>query len=138
MMHDSPGGTKEQYEEVGRRLTDGRGLNSLSDWPVDGILSHAAGPTNDGWRVVDVWESEDACNQFGEVLMSLAPKAGLPKVDGVMSVDPAGLAALLQLTGPVQVDDWDTDIDSGSGQVRAFLPRGFDDVTGRLHRLVSA
>ena len=60
MVHDSPGGTKEQYEEVGARLTDGRGLNSLSDWSVDGILAHAAGPTDNGWRVVDVWESEEA------------------------------------------------------------------------------
>ncbi len=57
MIHDSPGGTREQYEEVGRRLTDGRGLDSLEAWPVEGILSHAAGPTDDGWRVIDVWPS---------------------------------------------------------------------------------
>jgi UDP-N-acetylmuramyl pentapeptide phosphotransferase/UDP-N-acetylglucosamine-1-phosphate transferase len=49
-----------------------------------------------------------------EVLMSLAPLAGQPKVDGVMSVDPAGLAALLELTGPVMVEGWDTPIDSGN------------------------
>ena len=45
MVHDSPGATQEQYEEVGARISDGKGLNSLSDWPVDGILSHTAGPT---------------------------------------------------------------------------------------------
>jgi hypothetical protein len=45
IIHDSPGGTQEQYEQVGSRLTDGRGLNSLSDWSAGGILSHAAGPT---------------------------------------------------------------------------------------------
>jgi UDP-N-acetylmuramyl pentapeptide phosphotransferase/UDP-N-acetylglucosamine-1-phosphate transferase len=50
----------------------------------------------------------------GKVLMNLAPRAGLPKVDGVLSVDPAGLAALLQLTGPVTVADWPTPIDSGN------------------------
>jgi hypothetical protein len=54
MVHDSPGGTQEQYEQVGARLTDGRGLHSLSDWPVGGILSHTAGSTDNGWRVVDV------------------------------------------------------------------------------------
>jgi len=27
IVHDSPGGTKEQYEQVGDRLTDGRGLS---------------------------------------------------------------------------------------------------------------
>ena len=78
MIHDSPGGTKEQYEEVGRRLTDGRGLNSLSDWPVDGILAHAAGPTNDGWRVVDVWESEEAFERFGPVIGPLLQEVGFP------------------------------------------------------------
>ena len=49
-----------------------------------------------------------------QALMSLAPQAGQPKVDGVLSVDPAGLAALLQLTGPVVVPDWPTPIDSGN------------------------
>ena len=45
-----------------------------------------------------------------QVLLSLAPQAGVGAVDGVMSVDPAGLAALLQLTGPVAVADWPTPI----------------------------
>lgn len=45
-----------------------------------------------------------------QVLMSLAPQAGLTKVDGVLSVDPDGLAALLQLTGPVDVPGWPTEI----------------------------
>jgi UDP-N-acetylmuramyl pentapeptide phosphotransferase/UDP-N-acetylglucosamine-1-phosphate transferase len=49
-----------------------------------------------------------------EVLETLAPQAGLPRVDGVLSVDPAGLAALLQLTGPVTVPDWPVPIDSGN------------------------
>ncbi len=42
----------------------------------------------------------------GKVLMALAPDAGVGPVDGVMAVDPAGLAALLELTGPVQVEGW--------------------------------
>jgi hypothetical protein len=68
MVHDSPGVTQEQYEQVGARLTDGHGLSSLSDWPVDGILSHAAGPTDDGWRVIDVWESAEAFERFGAMI----------------------------------------------------------------------
>jgi len=51
-------------------------------------------------------------------LMSLAPQAGaaagLSKVDGVMAVDPEGLAALLELTGSVQVPGWPTDVDSNN------------------------
>jgi UDP-N-acetylmuramyl pentapeptide phosphotransferase/UDP-N-acetylglucosamine-1-phosphate transferase/Sec-independent protein translocase protein TatA len=49
-----------------------------------------------------------------QVLMSLAPEADLPHVDGVISVDPKGLAALLELTGPIEVADWPTPIDSGN------------------------
>ena len=66
MIHDAPGGTKEHYEEVGARLGQSGAFDSLSDWQTDGILSHVAGPTDDGWRVVDVWESEEAFQRFGE------------------------------------------------------------------------
>jgi UDP-N-acetylmuramyl pentapeptide phosphotransferase/UDP-N-acetylglucosamine-1-phosphate transferase len=50
----------------------------------------------------------------GEALMSLTTAAGVGPVDGVMSVDPAGLAALLELSGPVTVDTWPTPIDAGN------------------------
>ena len=49
-----------------------------------------------------------------QALMSLAPNSGVGAVDGVMSVDPQGLAALLELSGPVTVPDWPTQIDSGN------------------------
>jgi hypothetical protein len=78
MVHDGPGGTREQYDEVCSRLTDGRGLNSLSDWSTGGILSHAAGPTDNGWRVVDVWESEEAFQRFGEVIGPILQDVGMP------------------------------------------------------------
>ena len=78
MVHDSPGGTQEQYEQVGARLTGGAGLDSLSAWPVEGILAHAAGPTASGWRVVDVWESEEAFRRFGEVIVPLLQEVGFP------------------------------------------------------------
>ena len=78
MVHDSPGGTKEQYDEVCSRLTDGRGLHSLSDWSTGGILSHAAGPTASGWRVVDVWESEDAFARFGGEIGPILQQVGMP------------------------------------------------------------
>ena len=78
MIHDSPGGTQEQYEQVGSRLTDGRGLNSLSDWPGGGILFHSAGPTENGFRVVDVWESEEAFQRFGAVIGPILQEVGFP------------------------------------------------------------
>lgn len=78
MIHESPGGTQEQYDEVSARLTGGGSLSSLSDWPVEGILSHAAGPTEQGWCVVDVWESEEAFRRFAEVIVPILQEVGLP------------------------------------------------------------
>jgi UDP-N-acetylmuramyl pentapeptide phosphotransferase/UDP-N-acetylglucosamine-1-phosphate transferase len=49
-----------------------------------------------------------------QMLMSLTPSVGLGSVDGVMAVDPFGLAALLELTGPVDVAGWPTPIDSNN------------------------
>ena len=76
-VHDAPGATKEMYEEIAARLTDGGSLESLSDWPVEGILMHAAGPTDDGWQVVDVWESAEAFEAFGEVIRPLLQEFGM-------------------------------------------------------------
>ena len=77
MVHDSPGGTQEQYDEVTGRLTGGKGLDSLDDWPP-GILLHVAGPTDDGFRVIDVWESEEAFAAFGEVIGPILQEVGFP------------------------------------------------------------
>jgi hypothetical protein len=67
MIHDPPGGAQEQYEEAGRRIAgNDEGLTSLGDSPVDGILFHTAGPTEDGWRVVDAWEPEEAFASFDD------------------------------------------------------------------------
>ena len=58
------------------------------------------------------------------VLMSLAPQAGLTKVDGVLAVDPQGLAALLELTGPVDVVGWPTPI-SAENVVKVTLSEAY-------------
>jgi hypothetical protein len=48
------------------------------------------------------------------LLMSQAPQIGLGPIDGVLAVDPFGLAALLELTGPVDVSGWPTPIDASN------------------------
>ncbi len=40
------------------------------------------------------------------VIADLYPQSGGTAVDGVIAVDPLGLAALLELTGPVRVEGW--------------------------------
>jgi hypothetical protein len=69
LVHQGGTITREKYDEVVSRLTGGKDhMESPSDWPVEGLLSHAAGEGPNGFRVVDVWESEEACNSFGEIL----------------------------------------------------------------------
>ncbi len=76
VVHEIPGGTKDDYERIVQELVGGS-LDSLGDWPVEGILCHVAGPTESGWRVVDVWESEEAFQAFGEKLMPAFEAAGV-------------------------------------------------------------
>ncbi len=81
------GFTRESYEESVRRLTGGRSrLESPGDWPVGGLLVHVAGEGENGFRVVDVWESEDAFSQFGEVLVPILSEMG---IEGRPEVYPA-------------------------------------------------
>ncbi len=71
--------TQEQYEESVRRLSEGskERLQSPDDWPVPGLLSHTAGQGPNGFRVVDVWESREALEQFGAVLMPVLADVGV-------------------------------------------------------------
>jgi len=69
--------TRERYEASVRELTGGRGLKTPSDWPVKGLLTHIAGETPNGFRVIDVWESEEAFQKFGEALKPIMAKLGL-------------------------------------------------------------
>lgn len=55
------------------------------------------------------WQNVNVSPDFPTVAAVMADLYGQslsPPVDGVVSVDPYGLAALLQLTGPVRVPDW--------------------------------
>jgi hypothetical protein len=38
---------------------------------------HAAGQSPQGFRVVDVWQSEEACNRFGEILQPILQEVGI-------------------------------------------------------------
>jgi hypothetical protein len=78
LVHQGPTLTQERYEQAVEKLTDGKSrLDSLSDWPVEGILMHAAGQGTDGFRVVDVWESEEAAQAFGEHLGPVLADVGV-------------------------------------------------------------
>ena len=78
VVHQGASLTQESYEEAVRRLTGGKErLESRSDWPVEGLIFHTAGQGADGFRVVDVWESEDAFGAFGEHLGPIMEELGV-------------------------------------------------------------
>ena len=63
--------TAEQYDKVRERLAAG---NSM---PPEGLKIHIAGPTEDGgWRVVEVWETREAAENWGEKVMQARQELG--------------------------------------------------------------
>jgi hypothetical protein len=87
LVFESPTFTQERYEESVRRLTGGKSrAESPADWPVEGLLAHIPGQGPNGFRVVDVWESEDAVQRFGDVLMPILADIG---VEGEPEIYPA-------------------------------------------------
>ncbi len=52
-----PKGTKEQYEYLGQLMGEG-----VAHQPDRRLL--ASGPTDDGWAIIQIWESKQALEQF--------------------------------------------------------------------------
>ena len=77
LVHQGPSLTQQQYDEVIRKMAGKDRMESPSDWPVEGLLVHAAGQGENGFRVVDVWESEEACRRFGERLTPILQEVGI-------------------------------------------------------------
>ena len=75
----APGLTSEMYDEISKRSMPGHRL-------PDGCLVHIAGPVEQGWRVITVWESQDAFQHFREenllpAVKELAGEQGPPHVE---------------------------------------------------------
>ena len=77
LVHQGPTLTQERYEEIVRRLAGKSRLETPADWPVEGLLVHTAGQGESGFRVVDIWESEDAVRRFGERLLPILQEVGV-------------------------------------------------------------
>ncbi len=77
LVHQGPDLTRESYDQIVRSMTGKERVESPSDWPVEGLLVHAAGDGPSGFRVVDVWESEESARSFGEKLAPHLQAAGV-------------------------------------------------------------
>ncbi len=72
-MFEVPGGTVDQYDRAMVEL-------NLGENPAAGLLSHTSGPMEGGWRVIDVWESEEAFQTFASTRLGpTLQKVGMPE-----------------------------------------------------------
>ena len=77
-VHQVPSLTQEKYEEVVRRLTNGKShFESSADLPFPGLLVHIAGQGKHGFCVVDIFESEEAVEKFREMMGSIPQEVGI-------------------------------------------------------------
>jgi hypothetical protein len=52
---EMPGVNEEMATKVNKEVGEA---------PVAGLIAHVGGPTAVGWRIIDVWESEEDYNRF--------------------------------------------------------------------------
>jgi hypothetical protein len=70
IVNEMEGASQEIYDEVNPKVMEGGKL-------PDGCQLHIAGPIDNGWRVITVWESEDRFQQFrDEKLIPALKEAG--------------------------------------------------------------
>ncbi len=83
VIFDGHGVTESQYRQVAEKVApDNR--------PVSGMLYHAGGSTEDGFCVIEVWESQEVAQQFfDEQLGQALQEAGInvqPKFFQVVNI----------------------------------------------------
>ena len=55
VLQEMPGVREDEYRQVEKHLGPDR---------PPGLLAHVAGPTEDGWRIINIWDSEEAFRRF--------------------------------------------------------------------------
>jgi hypothetical protein len=69
---DFAGSNAAQYDAVVEKM-------ALGDRLPAGAMFHAAGPTDTGWRVCDVWETAEAFQQFADAKIGpISSEVGMP------------------------------------------------------------
>ena len=71
LVFEAAGVTQAQYDQARKEV-------SPDNKPPAGMLYHVAAPMANGWRVVEVWESQAAADKFfQEKLAQALPKANI-------------------------------------------------------------
>lgn len=69
-MFNNPNLMKEQYDAMTAKL-------DVKNNPPDGALVHIAGESSGGWRVIEVWESEEHAAAWDATLEPQLEAAGI-------------------------------------------------------------
>jgi hypothetical protein len=80
IVHQFAGGTKEQYEASIRAVHPDGGASL-----PDGQIFHAAGPSEGGWTITAVHDSQDSWERFRDETLMPAMQAG---IDGGFTAPP--------------------------------------------------
>jgi hypothetical protein len=72
VRHQPRGLTREQYDEVSRRMEGG------GSWPPEGMDMHVLFGTEGELRVSEIWDSEEQFRAFAERLMPVLDEVGVP------------------------------------------------------------
>jgi hypothetical protein len=98
-MFERAGFTSDMYDQVASRV--------VAEGPPPGCLYHIAGPVEGGWRVIEVWESEEDQRRFQEERLNPAFEAAgvekvMPRYFEVHATlpPPEAMAALAAGSGP--------------------------------------
>jgi len=77
ILFETPGWTREGYEEMNRQMFGSPRPSAA----IDGIIVHSAGEGPNGWRIVDIWESREHFDRFiEEKVMPAAQEIGAPEM----------------------------------------------------------
>lgn len=76
LVHEGVTQSSTKKQSASSRAARAAWSRRPTGWPVEGLLVHAAGQGENGFRVVDVWESEDAIRRFGDYLTPILQELG--------------------------------------------------------------
>jgi hypothetical protein len=71
---DMPGAGTREYDQVFALI------HPNGAWP-EGQLSHTAGPTADGFRIIDVWDSPEAFERFEREVLEPLGFSDAPRIE---------------------------------------------------------
>ena len=88
LIQDLHGAGLDEYDRV---------LAEVGDDPSPGLILRVAGPTNGGWRTIDVWESRSDFDRFhAERLRPALERSGIDWFGRWVTVDELAVHHLLQ------------------------------------------